>query len=90
VSAPFGDPAYNPNAWKLGYQSRQFGVGQDPTPTGSANTTSPSGVPSSVQPSLTSPPAAMTTAAGKALPLTQAGGKSTPLATPEVVTTPSP
>lgn len=27
MSAPTGDPAYLANTWKIGYQSRQFGVG---------------------------------------------------------------
>lgn len=26
MSAPTGDPAYNPNTFKLGYQMRQFGA----------------------------------------------------------------
>jgi hypothetical protein len=26
MSAPAGDPAYDPNTWKIGYQTRQSGV----------------------------------------------------------------
>jgi len=44
-------PDYNPDAWKLGYQQRQFGVGEDP-----------GGRPPSVYNALANPPASMTTA----------------------------
>lgn len=30
MTAPAGNPDYNPDTWKLGYQQRQFGQVDDP------------------------------------------------------------
>jgi len=90
MTAPAGDPAYNPATWKLGYQTRQFGYGQDPMPTGGSTSNSNKDVLPSVYGAMATPPANMTTAAGKALGVTQSAGKSTAIVTPDVVTTPSP
>jgi hypothetical protein len=59
VTAPAGDPAYAALTWKLGYQGRQFGQGEDPGPR-----------PPSVWAALAAPPAAMTTAVNKVFPPT--------------------
>lgn len=52
------NPAYNPATWALGYQTRQFGVADDPFPGGSET---PVAYPS-VYSALANPPASMTTA----------------------------
>lgn len=63
-------PDYNPATWALGYQQRQFGVADDPRPTG----VSPQEVLQyadapypSIYSALANPPANMTTAINKAL-----------------------
>lgn len=72
---------YNPNRWKLGYQSRQFGVAENSKPSGVTDTGSVGstgetyapcqlfgdGMPSDVSASMANPPAAMITAATEAL-----------------------
>lgn len=65
MTAPAGDPDYNPDTWKLGYQDRQFGMGADPVPTGSSGGSAP--YPSAYG-ALADPPATMTTAIEKAIP----------------------
>ena len=67
MSAPAGDPRYNPATWKLGYQTRQFGQGQDPLPSGvTANVPNPNTP--SVCAALATPPTHMTNSATQALP----------------------
>jgi len=52
MSAPAGDPRYDPELWKLGYQTSQFGTGSDPVPLAYP----------SVYAALANPPDEMTTA----------------------------
>jgi hypothetical protein len=67
MTAPAGSAAYNPNTWKLGYQTRQFGQGQDPLPASvTANVPNPN-IPS-VCASLATPPTHMAASAALALP----------------------
>jgi hypothetical protein len=61
VTAPNGSPDYNPATWALGYQVRQFGLGQDPLPSGLTHN-STEGVPASIYAALANPPTTMTTA----------------------------
>jgi hypothetical protein len=69
VTAPTGDPAYNVNTWKLGYQTRQFGQGSDPLPTGvTVNSNAGHDVMPSVCAALATPPTHMSASAALALP----------------------
>lgn len=76
MTAPAGDPAYNPTTWKLAYQTRPFGIGADPAPA-NGNVHGTNDIPSSVLGALASPPANMTSAASKNTDVTQTTGKST-------------
>lgn len=83
MTAPVGDPAYNSATWALGYQSRQFGVAQDPAPSNASSAPSTRDLASSVLAAMANPPASMTTAATDATGVTQTTGKSTaPAITP--------
>jgi hypothetical protein len=67
-NAPAPAPDYNPANWKLGYQTSQFGVGNNATyaPSGGA-------YPPSVIDALANPPAAMVTAYAEPAPPQGAG-----------------
>ena len=57
-------PDYDPDSWKLGYQTRQFGVADDPSPSGLSSPMPPG----SAYSAMANPPAAMTTAIEAAIP----------------------
>lgn len=68
IGSTFGGPDFTAAPWKLGYQVRQFGVGQDPGPTASAGANAASDNDTlypyapGIYSALADPPAAMTTA----------------------------
>jgi hypothetical protein len=78
--APAPAPDYNPANWKLGYQTSQFGVGNNPAyaPTGGA-------YPPSVIDAMAFPPAAMVTAYGEGPPPQGIGGQGEQQVDEEVI-----
>jgi hypothetical protein len=82
MTAPAGSPDYIPATWALGYQTRQFGVAQDPAPSNASSGPKPKDVASSILAALANPPASMVTSATDATGVTQTTGKSTVPAVP--------